>query len=222
MELKVKGFLRQVSASCASLSTVSRTALWGVAILTVVIACLCVYRGCSSGQFEIVPAASSAIADELPTDAQQDGPLPSEGPEGTGAMVVVHVGGCVQNPGVYSLPAGNRLDAFIQAAGGFSEEANADGINLARLAIDGEHIIVPSKSEPIVTQDGLAFSDGLVHLNTADVAELTTLDGIGEVLARRIIAYRTKIGGFTSIRQLKEVSGIGDKRFEAIKDAVCL
>ena len=156
----------------------------------------------------------------------------------------VHVTGAVSNPGVFQLPVDARvIDAVNKAAP--LGEANTDSLKLAAKLIDGQDIYVPYKndqdglpaagSQPgaptsLVKNSGGAFipsngnssaaSNGLVNINTADQALLDTLPGIGSSLAQRIIQYREVNGPFGAIEDLKDVSGIGDKNFENLKDRI--
>ncbi len=136
-------------------------------------------------------------------------------------QIYVYICGAVQEPGVYVLPEGSRIISALEAAGGFLEEAAEEAINLAEPITDGMQITIPTKEEERVRKESAAReSCGLVNLNTADITELCTLNGIGESKARAILAYRQEIGGFHSVEQLKEVSGIGDSLFTQIKDSI--
>lgn len=143
----------------------------------------------------------------------------------------VHVVGAVKSPGLYALHEGDRVEAAVAAAGGFTDEANQQSVNLARELIDGEQVLVAStaQTETSASVDGSSTqigsdsgTTGKVNINTADAEALKTLDGVGDATAAKIIDYRTKNGPFKSIDGIKEVSGIGEKRFEAIKDAITI
>lgn len=147
--------------------------------------------------------------------------------------VFVHVVGEVKQPGLVELPEGARVSEALEAAGGASNNANLAGVNLARILIDGEQVVVPNSSEPGSTQSAGAASqssttpmnpggESKVSLNSASAAELETLDGVGPALAERIISWREAHGGFQTVDDLTSVSGIGDKKFAAIKDQVTL
>ena len=138
--------------------------------------------------------------------------------------VVVHVLGAVAAPGLYRLPEGARIVDAIAAAGGFTMEAARDGLNLARVLGDAEQVVVPViGAEPAAGAGppGIA-SDGRVSLNTADQSALETLPRVGPAMAERILAWRTANGGFKAIEDLMQVSGIGQKTFEAMRDLVTL
>ncbi|MBP3577185.1 MAG: helix-hairpin-helix domain-containing protein [Lachnospiraceae bacterium] len=144
---------------------------------------------------------------------------------------VVYVCGAVNVPGIYTLPKNSRLYEAITAAGGFSPEADPAYHNLARSITDGERIYILSASETKEISAELRASgeegaeqasntNGILNLNTATAAQLMELPGIGEAKAAAILAYRAKIGQFTDIEEIKNVSGIGDAMFEKIKDKI--
>jgi competence protein ComEA len=134
------------------------------------------------------------------------------------------------NAGVYTLPVGSRVLDAVEAAGGFSPEANAEGLNLAAYLEDSQRILVPtlvvnsdvSKSVIIQAQSPSPTGDhsNLININTATQSELEALPGIGPVLAQEIIAYRESNGSFIDIEGLLSVKGIGDARFEQIREMV--
>jgi competence protein ComEA len=129
----------------------------------------------------------------------------------------VHVVGQVKNPGLYELPAGDRILDAVAAAGGFTPVADQADLNLAQVIEDGQQIIVAQQGvAPTAASAGVA-AGGTVDLNTADATALETLDGIGPALAQRILAYRTAHGGFRTVNDLQNVTGIGPKKFAAIK-----
>ncbi|MEW9547960.1 ComEA family DNA-binding protein [Nonomuraea sp. NPDC050783] len=135
------------------------------------------------------------------------------------AKVTVHVTGKVHEPGVYLLPAGSRVADAVTAAGGASRSAATQSLNLARRLIDGEQIVVGAPRTALgVPAPGPA--DTVLDLNTATTGQLEQLPGVGEVLAARIAEFRDTHGGFTSVEQLREVSGIGPRKYEEIKPKV--
>ncbi|WP_240033891.1 helix-hairpin-helix domain-containing protein [Planococcus salinus] len=137
---------------------------------------------------------------------------------------VVDVKGAVAHPGVYELSPEARIQDLIQAAGGFLPEADSRAINLAMKLQDEMSVYVPAVGEEILLPESphsaAATGDTMVNLNTAAEAELTSLPGIGPSKAAAIITYRTDHGNFKTIDELKEVTGIGDKTFEQLKDAI--
>ncbi len=152
----------------------------------------------------------------------------SLGGAGSGAALCIHVDGEVAAPGVYYLPAGSRVVDAVEAAGGMTGDARSAGVNLAQGLVDGQQVLIPGPDDPpgatgsTAGGEGAAAGDGLVNVNTATAAELETLDGIGEVTAAKIIAEREARGPFASVEDLKRVSGIGDKKLEALRDRICL
>jgi competence protein ComEA len=139
--------------------------------------------------------------------------------------LIVHVAGQVTSPGVYEVPEGARIKDAIAAAGGPMEPADVNALNLAAPLADGQKIVVtkPGESPPgeVTTLSGAEGSSGAkVNLNSATQARLEELPSVGPVLAERIIAYRQTKGGFRSTRQLLDVSGVGPKKYEALKDLV--
>ncbi|MEH6781691.1 MAG: ComEA family DNA-binding protein [Rhodoglobus sp.] len=129
----------------------------------------------------------------------------------------VHVTGAVMRPGLFELAEGSRVIDAIAAAGGFTDEANRDQLNLARLLTDGEQFAVPAAGDDV---DAAAASDGRVNLNTADAAALDTLPRIGPAMAARILAWREANGRFASVDDLRNIAGIGDATFEGLRDLV--
>lgn len=144
----------------------------------------------------------------------------------TKPVVVVHVAGNVKNPGVYELPYGSRVKDGINAAGGMGIDADTNSLNLAEVLTDGQKVLVLSKaqSSPATLASASAAPQtpsALVNINTADAKTLETLPGIGPALAQRIVDYRAH-KPFSSVDELKNVPGIGEKKFNDIKDNVTL
>ncbi len=135
----------------------------------------------------------------------------------------VYVCGEVAAPGVYELPAGSRIFEAIERAGGFTEAAAAESLNLAAVVSDGMKLRVLSEAELLTLPESAQAEDGrpdLVNLNTAAKAELMTLPGIGESRAEDIIRYREQSGGFQKIEDIMKVSGIKEAGFQKIKDRI--
>lgn len=141
-------------------------------------------------------------------------------------VIMVDIKGQVANPGVYELQTGARAKDAIQAAGGFLETAETLSINLAMVIQDEMVLYVPEIGEEAAVpsiqaqQPAAAEAGSLVNLNTATAEELMTLTGIGPSKADAILSYRTENGNFQSIEDLTKVSGIGDKTFEKLKEAI--
>ncbi|MFF3447484.1 helix-hairpin-helix domain-containing protein [Streptomyces sp. NPDC002667] len=170
--------------------------------------------------------------------AESGGPTGAPGAGGAGGgTVVVDVGGKVRAPGLRRLPAGSRVEDALRAAGGPRPGTDTDGLNRARLLVDGEQIMVGASMPPAgagAGSDGSVGSGPLgaggsgagavpaapIPLNTATAEQFDSLPGVGPVLARHIIDYRTAHGGFRSVDELREVNGIGDRRFADLRNLV--
>jgi len=162
-----------------------------------------------------VTAVTSHGNSTVITPSNQPGE-PTNSPVST--VIYVHILGEVRRPGLYALRDGDRAVDAVAAAGGFTEAADAAGLNLARFVSDGEQIIVPAIGEaPAAGSGGVP---GKVNLNTADAALLDTLPGVGPATAAKIIAWREQNGRFESIEDLLDVGGIGEAKFESLRDLV--
>lgn len=140
-------------------------------------------------------------------------------------MICIHVCGAVANPGVYELNSQSRLYEAIMLAGGFTDDADQNHLNLAQFLQDGQQIYVNTVEETqmkglLVDDSPKSQSDGLININTASVQELKKLPGIGESKAQSIISYRENTGVFTNIEQIKRVEGIKEGLFQKIKDKI--
>ncbi|MFV0458545.1 MAG: helix-hairpin-helix domain-containing protein [Actinomycetales bacterium] len=185
--------------------------------------------------------AGSPASPTVPPEATQDAPSPSSAAAPPSPVVVtVHVVGAVQNPGVVQVSAGARVTDAVAAAGGALPEADLAAINLARQVVDGEQVMVPTPGQvvPVAPAAGAGVGavgpgsgagssgagapaeSGVVNVNTASAAELDELPGIGPVLAGRIVEWRTQNGPFASVDELRDVSGIGDRLLEQLRDRV--
>ncbi len=146
-------------------------------------------------------------------------------PAATGGVVVVDVTGAVRRPGVYRLPSGARVLVAVNRAHP-QPKADLSAINLAARLTDGEQVVVPRKGQAVATAGdsatGGATPAAPVSLNSGTLEQLETLDGIGPSLAQRIIDYRTAHGGFRSLSELDQVSGIGPARMAALRGHVTL
>jgi len=195
---------------------------------------------------EATPAPDGASPGMTVSAAPGTAP-PTTGAASGGATdaVVVHVVGQVRAPGVVRLPAGSRVAEAVAAAGGATEGADLARVNLARVLVDGEQVVVPAPGEELPTPEvdpagGAGASAGVaagaapgaggaapgqggaapVDLNTATLADLDALPGIGPVLAQRVLDVRAEMGAFTSVEELGEVSGIGEARLADLRDRV--
>ena len=146
--------------------------------------------------------------------------------------VTIDISGEVINPGVYRLIGDVRVNDALIKSGGLSAKADRDwvakNLNLAEKLMDGQKIYIPNQVESRKLQVesggilGVSVDNKIVRINTATVEQLDTLSGIGPSIAKKIIDYRVKNGGFKNIEELKLVSGIGDKLYEEIKNDVAL
>ena len=138
------------------------------------------------------------------------------------SQITVHITGAINNPGVVVLEEGARIVDALEAAGGETEEADVNRLNLAYVLEDGEKLYIPSKNEEeqeYITQgkDNMSEGQSKININSAQIEELITLPGVGEATANKIIEYRKENGKFQKIEDLKNVPGIGDSKFENIK-----
>ncbi|MFE0731043.1 helix-hairpin-helix domain-containing protein [Streptomyces antibioticus] len=145
------------------------------------------------------------------------------------AEIVVDVSGKVREPGIRRLPAGSRVADALSAAGGVRPGTNTEGLNQARFLVDGEQVVVGGPAPPAPGAGGVPAgapanappgAPAVVSLNTATMEQLDTLPGVGPVLARHIIDHRTRNGGFRSVDELREVKGIGARRFADLRNLV--
>ena len=148
--------------------------------------------------------------------------------------IKVHVDGCVVKPGIVEIEEGARISDAIEKAGGLTDEANISKINLAYILEDGIKIHIPSHTETEEeknmeenyltgeneSQTTSKKTSGKININTASQAELQTLPGIGDSTAQKIINYRGENGKFSSIEDIKNVKGIGQSKYETIKDLI--
>lgn len=216
-------------------------------ILALIVAVVVSAFGQESGSEVVTPGSVATSLSPNGSARETDaGPAPSTTGPGAGggagegdqgAFLFVHVLGAVRRPGLFQLADGSRVVDAIAAAGGLSEAGDPAGVNLARPVSDGEQLYVPARGEAqpqappgggaaggapggaANPADGSAAA-GLVNLNTATVADLDSLPRIGPAMAQRIIDFRTANGRFSSVDELQNVTGIGQKTFDGLKDLV--
>ncbi|MFD7518678.1 helix-hairpin-helix domain-containing protein [Streptomyces niveus] len=198
-------------------------------VVVLVVAAVLAAQHFWSGRPQPVRAPETVHEAVAATEQARD-PAPSPGaapsaPASASKRVVVDVSGKVRSPGVRRLPAGSRVTDALRAAGGVEPGADLTGLNRARVLMDGEQVVVGGPQPPgqaaAAPGTGAAGPEGApVSLSTATVEQLDTLPGVGPVLARHIIDYRTQHGGFSSVGQLREVNGIGERRFADIEPRV--
>lgn len=144
--------------------------------------------------------------------------------EDKGGDIYVDISGCVKEPGVYQVSVGTRIFQVIEEAGGITDGADISSVNRAEEVTDGQKIVIYSKED--ISQEGEASesyaqtAEDKVNINKADSSKLQTVPGIGPATAQKIIEYREKNGRFSSIDDLKNVSGIGDKTLENMREYI--
>ena len=184
----------------------------------VIAAVLFFWLNSGSDEIKIDEGNSSAI--------EEDGVSQQE-VNSTQSHLYVDIGGEVMKPGVYEVSDGTRLFEVIDKAGGLTEDADIDGVNRAETVQDGQKIMIGRHGEnPDENRDSYSANnvtdsgEGKVNINTADAAALQTIPGIGPSKADRIIEYRESEGKFNEIDDIKNISGIGNKTFESIKEYI--
>lgn len=215
-----------------------RTFGWLAAAVVVALLAVRAFSGGDDGS-----AAVTVEPDAAPPGQAPARPSPgAAAPPSPGAAVpfFVHVAGEVRRPGVYRVPRGARVHEAVQLAGGLTGRAEQAGVNLVARLTDGQQVIVPRRGAAPVTAAGAGSGAGgagsgasgsggasapgapatKVSLATATAEQLDGIDGIGPTLARRIVEYRDQHGGFRSVAELRQVDGIGEKRFESLREAV--
>jgi len=152
-------------------------------------------------------------------------------PEAGPAEISVYICGYVSNPGVVKVIEGTRLDEAIGLAGGAMEEADLEAVNLAYRLVDEDMVYIPKKGEKLqgtgktvpgvdAVKNVTENKSGKININTADEKELDTLEGVGPATAKAIIQYRNSSGHFNTIEDIKKVKGIGDAKFNSMKDKI--
>ena len=176
----------------------------------------------NSKEYIIGDTDSSTIQDEsIADDAEKENYEQEEN-----SKVTVFVSGEVLNQRVVELEKGKRLIDAVEICGGLTENADLNAVNLALVLEEEGHYIIPAIGDTNVVNatnlNQMNSSSNLVNINSADIELLKTLPGVGDVLGQRILDKREELGKFTSIDQLNDVSGIGDKKFSDIKDKVTI
>jgi competence protein ComEA len=162
------------------------------------------------------PIVVQPPASPTPVVAARSRPAPSPT-----AAILVHVGGEVARPGLYQLPFGSRVNDAVTVAGGPSEGGDVQRLNLAARLADGQQVRVPARTERRATAEpGDPTTPARVNINTASLADLDSLPGVGPVTAQRIVAHRTREGPFLSIEQLLEAKLVNAATFERIRELV--
>lgn len=190
-------------------------------IAYVVCVVLLILSGCSANPDIILKGTQNSAPVEGEVSLPVEEPLSSAQEE---ACIYVYICGAVQNPGVYELPLESRVYQLVEAAGGMSEEADEQSVNLAEVVSDGQMVRIPSRAETEgqaeeAVSAGIS-TDGKVNINTASAEQLMTLNGIGQTKAEQIITYREENGAFPDTEAIMQVSGIGEGTYEKIKNSI--
>ena len=189
------------------------------------------------GLLEVTEGEGSALS----AGEQGESGLDAAADEAVASFIKVHVAGCVRTPGVYELSSESRVQDAVDAAGGLNAKAAGSAVNLARKLVDGEQVYIPSKKEASGNAGGVSLgegvsagtasassqgfsgsSSGLININTADLAALEELPGVGPATAQAIVEEREANGPFASPEDIQRVSGIGEKKYQSMKDLICV
>ncbi|MFE3605188.1 helix-hairpin-helix domain-containing protein [Streptomyces goshikiensis] len=160
------------------------------------------------------PVTAPAVVAPVSAPVSASTPAPGAG----GGRIVVDVSGKVRDPGVRRLPAGSRVEDALAAAGGVRPGTDTGGLNRARVLVDGEQVLVGAPAPPVPGASGPGA--GPLSLGSATVDQLDGLPGVGPVLAQHIVDFRTARGGFRSVEDLRQVNGIGERRFADLRKLV--
>lgn len=149
--------------------------------------------------------------------------------------IIIHITGAVESEGIVKIKEGDRIKDAIEAAGGLAIDANLKEVNLAYKLKDGQKVYIPrttdteeeitinnENGETVIVDQGIQETTTMVNINTATEEQLRTLPGVGEETARKIIEYRQLNGRFVAIPDIKNVTGIGEAKFENIKNYICI
>ena len=192
----------------------SRSAVRGLAILVVSALLLAGWWWWAGRPRDAIAAPTVLATGAAMTGAEGEAasPAPIASASAAAGAVIVHVVGQVRRPGLVTLPVGSRVDDAITAAGGVTRPRAADSVNLARVLVDGEQVVVGFAAQAVAGVLGISptKSAGKLNLNSADATAFEQLPGVGPVLAQRIIQWRVANGPFRTVDELGEVSGIGD------------
>ena len=199
----------------------------GVSVGAVVAGLLAVVAAAAGGWWALRPPSGPDPVEMLPMASSVDIPTPT--PSRELESILVDVVGAVLRPGLHELPEGSRVADALKAAGGLTAEADRIRLNLAQPLSDGSRLWVPEIGESagpevVAVQgagpDGTASGDAPIDINSADVAALEELPGIGPALAAAILEHRERVGGFATVDDLLGVSGIGPVKLDRLRSHV--
>ena len=209
-------------------SEIKKWMVLAAAILMVIVAVL--FYG--KGNNQTITIEDTGLSDTAQAETVSDNPENEQSdPDETLSLIYVDIDGEVKNPGVYQVEPDTRIFQVIQQAGGLTKNADTSCINQAESVCDGAKIHIPGVDEVAAgslqtgsrsvgqTEESTAAS-GIININTATSEELQDLPGIGPAIAARIIDYRAANGSFHSIEDIKNVSGIGEKTYDKLKDHI--
>lgn len=193
-----------------------------IAVVIVILAIVYYFSTKEENSYDDILVNNVVIENKVEEEKQES--------EKESSFIKVYVAGEVNSPGVIELEEGSRIEDAIQGAGGVKAEANLKNINLAYEVSDGEKIYIPNLSEESEeenmlepnTSNSSTNAKGKVNINKATATELTSVPGIGASTAQKIIMYREENGKFQTIEDVKKVSGIGDSKFESMKDFIAV
>ena len=180
------------------------------------------------GAWHFLPKPSTDFVATAQAETQESSASSTAASASAATTIIVDVEGAVNAPGLYSLPVDARIGDAVTAAGGLATDAVAESINLAQKLSDGEQVIVASNTADAesggataATQSGKS-ANGKININTASAEQLQELSGVGPSLSERIVQYREQNGHFKKIEDIQNVSGIGETRFNNLKDLICV
>ncbi|TDB39988.1 MAG: ComEA family DNA-binding protein [Actinobacteria bacterium] len=210
----------------------ARAGLAGLSDRAILVLCAATVVVIAVAAWRFWPSPGGVDVAAAPVDGGVEQAIIAEATAAAEASVTVHVVGAVKTPGVYSLPPGSRVSDAIAAAGGVAGNAAEEGINLARVLADGEQVRMLTQQEyeaggvdgagatAASGGGGSASAGGKVDLNRATAAELDALPGVGPSTAQKIVDDREANGPFKKVEDLMRVSGIGQKKFDTLKDLI--
>lgn len=184
----------------------------------VIVAVLFFWINAGNDEIKVDEANPQTAETDLEAQAEDEQSQAGQG------SIYVDIGGEVEMPGVYEVSEGTRLFQVIERAGGLTEDADIDEINRAETVFDGQKIMIGAKGDSKEsggeTESSSYAEEEKININTADSVELQSIPGIGPSKAERIIEYRESEGRFKTIDDIKNISGIGNKTFESIKEYI--